>query len=144
MTVEQTRKHVLNIIAPNDSIFAKLGHIFFHKLKQGIEIILRIFQETEQKLDLAVACTAAHTLNRRVKERGSVGKRLDRIREREILIVVSVEADQFVRSLDYLHIFLCVVRGVLWIERAVAVDEINDVNACFNQHFKRLLDLIRA
>ena len=55
MTVEQTRKHILNIIAPNDSVFTKLGHIFFHKLKQGIEIILRIFQETEQKLDLAVA-----------------------------------------------------------------------------------------
>ena len=36
MTVEQTRKHVLNIIAPNYAVFTELRHIFFHKLKQGI------------------------------------------------------------------------------------------------------------
>ena len=91
MSVELTCEHIRNVISPFYAVLLELMCMFLNNFQNRCYLILRIFEETEQQLKCAVACTSAHSVNGSVKVAYALSHSLDCVCKCKLLIVVCVD-----------------------------------------------------
>ena len=92
MSVELTCEHIRNVISPFYAVFLELMSVFLNNFQNRCNLILRILEEAEQKLECAVACTSAHSVNGSVKVAYALSHSLNCVCKCKLLVVVCVNA----------------------------------------------------
>ena len=98
-------------------------------------------QEAEQQLHLAVAGATAHAGEAGVEVVGALDERLDGVGEGQLAVVVAMDADLLALASDYLQVSLHERLDLLRIQKAEAVDDIDDTHRCFGKHLERFIQL---
>ena len=62
------------------------------KLDDRVDLVLWVFEETEQKLERTVACASAHTVYGSVKVACAVSHGVDGISKSKLLVVMGMDA----------------------------------------------------
>lgn len=124
MLVEDAVDEVGDLVAP-EPFLLHLHEVLLDEGEDGADVVLGVFQKTEEELGGAVAGGAAHAEDAAVDVVDALDDALNRIREGELLVVVAVDADLL--ALEDTHVFLGEVVDLLGVEVAEAVDEVDDV-----------------
>ena len=127
MAVEDARQKIGGIVPPDGALFADAGHAALHKAQHMRKFILRVLQEAQKQLHAAVARAPSHARYGRVEIIDAQRRAFDGVRKGELLIVVRVDADGFPVLFARFEIALCDDAHLFGVDRAVAVDDIDDV-----------------
>ena len=146
MLVQDSGKHVREIISPDNAFLFQFRHVLFDELDNRVNVVFRIFQESEQKLHHTVAAASSHAVVGSVQEVYAVAYDFDGVGESELLVVVRVDSHFFsVLSADFQE-RVGGAGNLLRVERTVAVYDINRIDAALSQkvqrHFQILLTRI--
>ena len=142
MHVQPAREQVCHVVPPHDALLFQREHMLLYEPQDGREAELGVFEEAEQKFGRAVARTAPHAVDGHVEIGGAPARRLDGVAEGELLVVVRVHAHRLFVLFARFEIAQRELCHLLGVQRAVRIDEIDDVDGAFAEHAEGVVDLL--
>ena len=136
MSVEESRKKVLHVIPPFDTLLLHRIDVILYKLDYRIEVILWVVQESDQGFNITVTCSSSHSRICCIQVVYSATTALYRIGKSKLLIVMSMNTNLLTVLVGNLHIHVCHSCHLLRVNRAVAVYNIEGINRSLAKHIK--------